>query len=284
MSGTLYVISTPIGNLADLTTRAAKTLADVDFVAAEDTRVTLKLLNHLGIKKPLISYNRHNSQLHGQQILQRIQNGENCGLCTDAGTPAISDPGQQLVADAQNAGLPVVPIPAASAAITAVSVSGLNCARFVFEGFISQNKRIRAQSLNKLKNEERAIVIYEAPHKLPVTLAQLATAFGPQRKLTLCRELTKLHEEIWPTTLGEAAEVYAEKTPKGEFVLVIEGAPQKREEPPVSIEAAALLANKLAKEDNLSKSEAAKKVAAQTGYPKSGIYRIMQQSHNSEGV
>ncbi len=224
MPGALYVVSTPIGNLADLTPRAAQTLAEADFIAAEDTRVTLKLLNHLGLKKMLLSYNRYNAKTQGPPILQRMLAGEVCALCTDAGTPAISDPGEFLVRQAHEMGLRVVPVPAASAAIAALAVSGQNTGRFVFEGFLPHHKRLRAQRLAALATEQRTILLYEAPHKLLATLNDLAAAFGGVRPLTICRELTKLHEEIWITTLEQARLRYAETTPKGEFVLVLAGA------------------------------------------------------------
>lgn len=276
MPGTLYVVATPIGNLSDLTPRAEATFAAVDFIAAEDTRITLKLLNHLGLKKPLVSYNQHNATARGAGILERIQNGENCALCSDAGMPAISDPGELLVTEAHHLGLRVVPIPAASAAVTALAVSGQSTGRFVFEGFLSQNRRLRKQRLAALKNEERTILFYEAPHKLIATLADLCDTFGRERPVTICRELTKLHEEIIPTTLGQAALFYNEKIPRGEFVLVLAGAPASEEAPMLSVEAAAKEALLLAREENLSASEAAKRLAKASGHSKSEIYKLMQ--------
>ena len=208
MPGTLYVVATPIGNLDDMPPRVAATFGLADFVAAEDTRVTLKLLNHLGLKKPMVSYFEHNAAQRGGQILARIQAGENCALCSDAGMPAISDPGEQIVTDALELGIPVVPVPGASACVTALAVSGQPTARFVFEGFLPVPRRARAQRLESLKREERTVIFYEAPHKLRGTLADLAGAFGEQRSLTLCRELTKLHRRSskppsagpWPAT------------------------------------------------------------------------------------
>lgn len=274
MEGKLYVVATPIGNLADLSPRAAETLATADFVAAEDTRVTLKLLNHLGLKKPLVSYNQHNARARGEGILARIQAGESCALCSDAGTPAVSDPGELLVAAAHERGVPVAPVAGPCAAIAALSASGQSTGRFVFEGFITQNKRQRAERLAALAGEARTMLIYEAPHKLPATLAQLAQALGPDRPLTLCRELTKLHEEIWPTTLEAAARRYAEETPKGEFVLVVAGAAPPPEGPAATMEEAADLARRYAAQ-GLKAGEAARRAAAESGQPRAEIYRAV---------
>ena len=246
MPGTLYVVATPIGNLDDMPPRVAATFGLADFVAAEDTRVTLKLLNHLGLKKPMVSYFEHNAAQRGGQILARIQAGENCALCSDAGMPAISDPGEQIVTDALELGIPVVPVPGASACVTALAVSGQPTARFVFEGFLPVPRRARAQRLESLKREERTVIFYEAPHKLRGTLAFLAGAFGEQRSLTLCRELTKLHEEIFKTTIGGAMARYAEEAPRGEFVLVMAGAaPEETEETPPTLEEAVAAARAL---------------------------------------
>lgn len=277
MSGTLYVVSTPLGNLNDLTPRAAATFGAVDFIAAEDTRVTVKLLNHLGLKKPMVSYYEHNAAQRGELILARIAAGESCALCSDAGVPAISDPGEALVVEAHAMGLQVVPVPGASAAVTALCVSGQSTARFVFEGFLPQNRRQRGERLAALQGEERTILLYEAPHKLPRTLQDLQEAFGPQRPLTVCREMTKLHEEIWVTTVGEACQKYVEVAPRGEFVLVLAGAPpQTAEETQMTLEDAAALGRRLAAE-GLSASEAAKRAAAESGRGKSEIYREMQK-------
>ena len=225
MAGTLYLVPTPIGNLGDLSRRAAETFAQVDFIAAEDTRVTLKLLNHLGLKKPLMSYYRHNTDEAGRQVLDRLLAGESCALCTDAGTPAISDPGEDLVALCAENGVPVVPLPGPCALTTALCASGLPTARFVFEGFLPMNRKNRRARLEALAGEERTILLYEAPHKLTATLSDLLSAFGPDRRISLCRELTKFHEEIVRTTLGDAAEKYRSEVPRGEFVLVVEGVP-----------------------------------------------------------
>ena len=201
MSGTLYVVATPIGNLQDMTPRAAATFGSVDFIAAEDTRVTRKLLNHLGIKKPMVSYYEHNAAERGTLIIDRILAGESCAVCSDAGMPCISDPGELLVKDAHAAGITVVPIPAASASATALAVSGQATGRWCFEGFLPMNKNQRRERLAELETERRTMIFYEAPHKLNATLADLAAAFGGQRSISICRELTKLHEEIFKTLL-----------------------------------------------------------------------------------
>ena len=224
MAGTLYLVPTPIGNLGDISRRIADTLGEVDFIAAEDTRVTLKLLNHLGLKKPMLSYYRHNTGAGGEAVLSRLLAGESCALVTDAGTPAVSDPGEELVALCAQRGVDVVAIPGPCALVTALAVSGLPTGRFTFEGFLAMNKKNRRTHLEELKGERRTMIFYEAPHKLCATLDDLAEAFGPGRRISLCRELTKLHEEVRRTTLGEAAEWYGANPPRGEFVLVVEGA------------------------------------------------------------
>ena len=223
MSGILYLVPTPIGNLGDISRRTAETLAAVDFIAAEDTRVSLKLLNHLGIKKPLISYYRHNTEAGGQAVLSRLLAGESCALVTDAGTPAVSDPGEELVALCAANNVAVTALPGPCALVTALAVSGLPTGRFTFEGFLAMNKKNRRAHLDTLRGEERTMIFYEAPHKLTATLRDLRDTFGAERRISLCRELSKLHEEIRRTTLGEAAAWYEENPPKGEFVLVIEG-------------------------------------------------------------
>ena len=224
MAGTLYLVPTPIGNLGDISPRMADTMAQADFIAAEDTRVSLKLLNHLGLKKTMVSYYRHNTEVGGQAVLERLLAGESCALVTDAGTPAISDPGQELVAQCAQQGIDVVAIPGPCALVTALAVSGQPTDRFTFEGFLPMNKKNRRTHLDSLKGEERTMVFYEAPHKLSATLADLAAAFGEERPVSLCRELSKLHEEVRRTTLGEAVRWYEENQPKGEFVLVVRGA------------------------------------------------------------
>lgn len=233
MAGTLYLVPTPIGNLGDLSPRAAEAFTNADFLAVEDTRVTVKLLNHLGLKKSMVIYHRHNADAAGPAILERLLAGESCALATDAGTPAVSDPGEDLVALCAAHGVEVVPIPGPCALIAALSASGLPTGRFTFEGFLPSNKKNRRARLEGLAAEERTMIFYEAPHKLQETLADLSETFGPARRVSLCRELTKLHEEIVRTTLGEAAARYGADEPRGEFVLVVAGAePQVRESDP----------------------------------------------------
>ena len=225
MSGTLYLVATPIGNLGDFSPRAAETLGAVDFIAAEDTRVSVKLLNHFQIKKPLVSYHEHNHAAAGQAILQRLLAGESCALVTDAGTPAISDPGEDLVRLCAENGVEVLSIPGCCAAVNALAVSGLPTGRFTFEGFLTVNKKSRRERLDSLKNEERTMIFHEAPHKLRATLEDLRETFGPDRRVAVCRELTKLHEQVLRTTLGEATDYFVQTPPRGEFVLVVDGAP-----------------------------------------------------------
>ena len=229
MAGKLYLVPTPIGNLGDISRRAAETLECVDFIAAEDTRVTVKLLNHLGLKKPMVTYHRHNCDAAGPAILRRIEGGETCALVTDAGTPAISDPGEDLAALCAAAGVAVEAIPGPCALTVALSVSGLPTGRFTFEGFLPLNRKNRRAQLDSLAAEERTMIFYEAPHKLRATLDDLAAAFGPGRPMAVCRELTKLHEEVLRLTIGEAAERYAGQEPRGEFVLVVAGRPPQAE-------------------------------------------------------
>ncbi len=272
MPGTLYVVATPIGNLQDMTPRAAATFGSVDFIAAEDTRVTLKLLNHLGLKKPMVSYYEHNAAERGTLIIDRILAGENCAVCSDAGMPCISDPGELLVKDAHAAGITVVPIPAASASATALAVSGQATGRWCFEGFLPMNKNQRRERLAELENECRTMIFYEAPHKLNATLADLAAAFGGQRSISICRELTKLHEEIFKTTLAEAVEKYKETPPKGEFCLVVAGAePKAAEEKALTLEDAVRMAQQLIAEGK-APSAACKEAARLTGRAKGEIY------------
>lgn len=281
MAGTLYLVATPIGNLGDLSPRAARTLAEADFIAAEDTRVTVKLLNHLGLKKPMVSYHRHSTDARGFEILDRLQAGEDCALVTDAGTPAISDPGEELVALCARLDIPVVAIPGACAFVNALAVSGLPTGRFTFEGFLAMNRKNRRAHLDSLKRETRTMVFHEAPHKLPATLADLAETFGPDRRVALCRELTKLHEEIWKTTLGEAVEHYRTAEPRGEYVLVMAGAPAgTAEEEELTLEQAAQRAFALTGE-GFSASAAAKAAAQGTAYSKSEVYKqllLLQQT------
>ena len=226
MSGKLYLVPTPIGNLGDISRRMADTMAGADFLAAEDTRVTVKLLNHLGLKKPMVSYHRHNCSTAGPAIVDRLFAGESCALVTDAGTPAISDPGEDLVALCAQHDIPVEAVPGPCALICALSVSGLPTARFTFEGFLPQNKKNRRSHLDSLKGEQRTMVFYEAPHKLEDTLEDFVAVFGAERRIALCRELTKLHEEVVRTTVGQALADCATRPPRGEYVLVVEGAPE----------------------------------------------------------
>ena len=228
MSGKLYLVATPIGNLGDFSPRAVAAMEEADFIAAEDTRVSIKLLNHFGIKKPMVSYHQHNCVTAGQSILDRLLAGEICALVTDAGTPAISDPGEDLVKLCARHDVPVYAIPGCCAVISALAVSGLSTRRFTFEGFLSVNKKERREHLQSLAGEQRTMVFYEAPHKLSGTLQDLYAAFG-DRQITLCREITKLHEECFRTTLAQAVAHYEEHPPRGEFVLVIEGCTQVEE-------------------------------------------------------
>lgn len=271
MAGTLYLVATPIGNLGDLSPRGAETLAAVDFIAAEDTRVTVKLLNHLGLKKPMVSYHRHNTGPRGQELTDRLLAGEDCALVTDAGTPAISDPGEELVAQCAQQGIPVVSIPGPCAFVNALALSGLPTGRFTFEGFLAMNKKNRRAHLDSLRHETRTMVFHEAPHKLPATLTDLAEVFGPQRRAALCRELTKLHEEVRRTTLGEAEEYYHRTPPKGEFVIVVEGAPQQAPQGH-TLEEGVTLAMKL-QEEGWSTRDAVKEAAAVCGLSRKALYR-----------
>ena len=279
MAGILYLVPTPIGNLGDLSQRIIETLKGVDFIAAEDTRVSLKILNHLSMKKPMVSYYRHNTETSGPAILTRLLAGESCALVTDAGTPAISDPGEELVALCAEAGVDVVAIPGPCALVTALAVSGLPTGRFTFEGFLAMNKKNRKRHLDSLVSEERTMIFYEAPHKLLSTLNDLRDTFGAERRISLCRELTKLHEEVRRTTLGEAADWYGENPPKGEFVLVVEGAESVREEP-VSIEEGVRRAKELYSQ-GIRMKDAVKQVARETGLPKNELYQLVVTEESS---
>ena len=272
MAGTLYLVATPIGNLGDFSPRGVETLQTADFIAAEDTRVSVKLLNHFGIKKTLVSYHEHNRAAAGQAILARLLAGESCALVTDAGTPAISDPGEDLVRLCGENGVTVEAIPGCCAAICALAVSGLPTGRFTFEGFLSANKKERRRALLKLKCEERTMVFHEAPHKLRATLADMAEILG-DRPAALCRELTKLHEETLRTTLLQAAELYREKEPRGEYVLVVAGA-QPAEEPAVSLEEGVRQVQRL-REAGMKMKEAVRTVSAQTELNKNDLYEAV---------
>ncbi len=270
MAGMLYLVPTPIGNLGDISERCKRTLEEADFIAAEDTRVSLKLLNHLGIKKSLVSYYEHNKAYKGNVILERILAGETCALVSDAGSPAISDPGEDLVKQCAEAGVTVCAIPGPCAVITALSISGQATGRFCFEGFLSTAKKSRKDHLESLANEHRTMVFYEAPHKLLATLTDMSQVFGPERPISLCRELTKLHEEVIRTTLGGAIEKYTANAPKGEFVLVLAGAPV--EEPPVATtqDAAAMVRSLIA--GGMSRKDAVKQTAKVLELPKNAVY------------
>ena len=272
MAGKLYLVPTPIGNLGDISRRAAEILEAVDFIAAEDTRVTVKLLNHLGLRKPMVAYHRHNCETAGPAVLRRIEAGEGCALVTDAGTPAISDPGEDLVALCAAAGVEVEAIPGPCALTVALSVSGLPTGRFTFEGFLPQNKKNRRAQLDALADEERTMVFYEAPHKLRSTLDDLAAVFGPERPLAVCRELTKLHEEVLRLTIGEAAERYAAQEPRGEFVLVVGGRPPREE---AADEGGALARAEQLRREGLSLKGAAARAAEEFGVKRRQLYNQM---------
>ncbi len=270
MSGMLYLVPTPIGNLSDISPRCRQTLAEADFIAAEDTRVSLRLLNHLDIKKPLVSYYEHNKEQSGPKILARILAGETCALVSDAGSPAISDPGEDLVRLCAEAGVTVCAIPGPCAAITALSISALPTGRFTFEGFLSTNKKSRKAHLQDLVGEARTMIFYEAPHKLKDTLKDLADTFGGDRKISLCRELTKLHEEVLRMTLKDACAYYMMQDPRGEYVLIVEGAPKAQEEGITIDSALAMIRTRM--DQGLSRKDAVKEVSKLTGLPKNTLY------------
>ena len=272
MAGTLYLVPTPIGNLGDISRRIADTLGAVDFIAAEDTRISIKLLNHLGIKKPMVSYYRHNSETAGDAVLGRLLAGESCALVTDAGTPAISDPGEELVALCAEEGVPVISIPGPCAMVCALACSGLPTGRFALEGFLPMNKKNRRAHLESLRGEQRTMIFYEAPHKLAATLRDLRETFGAERRVSLCRELTKLHEEVRRCTLGEAESHYAENPPKGEFVLVVEGGCPPEEDGMTLEEAVELAAAYRA--EGLSLKDAVRRAAEETGFSKNTLYDL----------
>lgn len=272
--GTLYLVATPIGNLGDLSERAVKVLSEVDFVAAEDTRNSMRLLTHLGISKPMMSYFEHNKREHGPQIVERLKNGESCALVTDAGTPAISDPGEDIVALCAEAGVPVSSVPGPCAAIVALTLSGLPTGRFCFEGFLPTENKDRRARLERLASEDRTMIFHEAPHKLRSTLDDMTAAFGADRRISLCRELTKLNEEIIRTTLGGAVALYEEKEPRGEYVLVLEGAKVA--------DGVEFWTNMTEREhvdfymsQGMSKNEAIKAAAHDRGVHKSEIYKLV---------
>ena len=270
MAGMLYLVPTPIGNLGDISERCRRTLEEADFIAAEDTRVSLKLLNYLGIKKSLVSYFEHNKAQKGNMIVERILAGETCALVSDAGSPAISDPGEELVKQCAEAGITVCAIPGPCAVITALSISGQATGRFCFEGFLSTAKKSRREHLESLQDETRTMIFYEAPHKLVNTLESMAEVFGEDRSISLCRELTKLHEEVIRTTLGGALSMYAEQPPKGEFVLVVAGAQPKVQKEATPEDAKLRVAQLM--EDGMSRKDAIKQTAKELNLPKNVVY------------
>ena len=270
MPGMLYLVPTPIGNLGDISQRCRETLEQADFIAAEDTRVSLKLLNYLGIKKSLVSYFEHNKAQKGEMIVQRILDGETCALVSDAGSPAISDPGEELVKQCAEAGITVCAIPGPCAVITALSISGQSTGRFCFEGFLSTAKKSRKDHLESLRKEQRTMIFYEAPHKLMNTLEDMAQVFGSDRPISLCRELTKLHEEVVRTTLGGAIELYQAQPPKGEFVLVVAGTVPEEKAAATPEHAARRVAELM--EKGLSRKDAVKQAATELDLPKNIVY------------
>ena len=277
VGGTLYLVATPVGNLADLSQRAVKVLSEVDFIAAEDTRNTMRLLQYLGISKPMVSYFEHNKRTHGQLICDRLLAGESCALVTDAGTPAISDPGEDIVALCAEKNIPVTSIPGACAAILSLTLSGLPTGRFCFEGFLPVDKKDRRERLKKLSYEDRTMIFHEAPHKLINTLEDMEKTFGGDRRISLCRELTKLNEEIMRTTLSGALEYYSEKSPRGEYVLVLEGCPEGTARPDeidlTSLSVEAHVQHYI--DAGMSKNDAIKKTAKDRGVPKNDVYMKM---------
>ncbi len=275
-AGTLYLVATPIGNLADLSERAIKVLSDVDFIAAEDTRNSMRLLSHLGISKPMISYFEHNKRERGEQIAARLENGESCALITDAGTPAISDPGEDMVALCAEREIPVTAVPGPVASITALTLSGLPTGRFTFEGFLSVNKAERRTRLKELQAESRTMLFHEAPHKLKTTLSDLCSAFGADRRMALCRELTKLNEEILRMTLGEAVAYYQTQQPRGEYVLVVAGAERSKKESDDACSGRTVEEHVQSYIDSgMSKMDAIKQTARDRNVPKNEIYKAM---------
>ena len=278
MPGTLCLVPTPIGNLGDISPRARAALASADFIAAEDTRVTRKLLNYLELKKPLVSYYEHNKHESGPRIVERLLEGQTCALVSDAGSPAISDPGEDLVRLCADAGVTVCAIPGPCAAITALSISGLPTGRFCFEGFLSTNKKSRQQHLDGLRGESRTMIFYEAPHKLRQTLGDLEAAFGAERPISLCRELTKLHEEVIRTTLSGARALYTAQEPRGEYVLIVAGAAPEAQETPTEEQLLALVREQMAQ--GLSRKDAVKAVSKQTGCAKNALYDAALKAEN----
>jgi 16S rRNA (cytidine1402-2'-O)-methyltransferase len=281
MAGMLYLVGTPIGNLEDLSPRARRTLEEADFIAAEDTRVTLKLLNHFSLRKPLVSYYEHNKKSSGAAIFQRIAGGETCALVTDAGMPCLSDPGADLVRLCAENGIPVTTVPGPSAAVSALVLSGLDTGRFTFEGFLSTANKKRVEHLSALRGETRTMIFYEAPHKLLRTLQDFETVFGPERRIALCRELTKVHEEVRRTTVGEALRYYSEEAePRGEFVLILAGA-ERQAEPEADLPDALAQVRRLQKE-GAPLRQACKAVSEETGIAKNTLYRAALSAERQE--
>ena len=272
MSGILYLVGTPIGNLGDFSPRAVQTLKEADFIAAEDTRVTLKLLNHFSVKKPMVSYFEHNRRERGEQIVARMLAGESCALGSDAGMPAVSDPGEDLVALCHERGIRVCAVPGPAAFVTALALSGLPAGRFTFEGFLSVNKRSRKEHLASLAGEARTMIFYEAPHKLPATLRDLYAALG-DRRIAIVREITKVHEEVLRTTLGQAAGAYADGGLRGEIVLVIEGAEAPAQDAVLLEDAVEIARGRMAA--GQSASDAARQTARETGLKKGDLYKAL---------
>lgn len=272
MSGKLYVVGTPIGNLGDLSPRAVETLEKVDFISAEDTRVTMKLLNHFGIKKEMVSYFEHNKREKGEYICSRIAGGETCAIVTDAGMPAISDPGEDLVKLCHQMNIEVESVPGPTAFATALAISGMNSGRFTFEGFLSVNKKSRREHLEEIKDEKRTLIFYEAPHKLANTLKDLYNTLG-DREIAIVREITKIHEQVIKTTLKQANELYGDGSLKGEIVLIIEGK-QVELNAELTLEDAVQMAKSLV-EKGMSINNASKEVASQTPFKKGDIYKAL---------
>lgn len=270
MPGKLYVVGTPIGNLEDMTYRAVRILSEVDFICAEDTRVTVKLLNHFNIKKPLLSYHEHSASHVSENIIGRLQGGESCAVVTDAGMPCISDPGEDLVRRCRDLDILVEAVPGPTAMATAAAVCGIPASRFSFEGFLSVTKKQRFAHLKSAASDTHTLIFYEAPHKLKATLEDMLKYFG-DRRVSICRELTKVHEEVMRTTLSEGVKYYTENSPRGEYVLVVEGAGEETLKDEYSIEEAAEIARKLI-ESGTKPSEACKEAAEITGLKKSDIY------------
>ena len=274
--GTLYLVATPIGNLADISERALKVLSGVDFIAAEDTRNTGLMLSRLGISKPMVSYFEHNKTARGLMLAERLRNMESCALVTDAGTPAISDPGEDIARLCHEKGIPVTSVPGCCAAIDALILSGLATRRFVFEGFLPPKGRERKEVLDDIASEKRTVILYEAPHRLLKTLEELAEVSEPGRRISICRELTKLNEEVIMTTCKEAPAIYSEKSPRGEYVLVLEGRSGKDTEGAETADPVSLVAE--FERDGMSRMEAIKAAAKAAGMKKNDLYMMVNKT------